>query len=118
MTIDFDTLVLSACHGVFGERATWTPANGSAQTIIGVFNDRFQEIKYTDGNESIAYRPVISTRASQVTGNFVQGDTIAVRGITYLIDSIENDGVGDVLLYLIAANDAQFAITPTAPIQP
>lgn len=117
--IDFDATVLAAAGAAFGEQVTYLPGSGGALTVTGVFDDRWQEVKYQDGVEMVGTRTVLNLRQSALPALPVQGELLRIRGRIYVIaEPPEADTVGDVRLYLRAATDAQASVPLSAPTAP
>jgi hypothetical protein len=82
----------------FAETATFTPSGGSASSVIGIFDT-------ADVESDVGGVPVIisGTRfqcaAADVIG-VAEGDSLVIRGVSYLVATVEDDGMDTVTLRL------------------
>lgn len=108
--IDFDATVLAAANAAFGEPVYYYSALGGPFPVSGIFNDRYQELKFQDGIEVVDISIVLGTRANQYPVQPVQGDLFLVRKILYAIRApVEPDGLGDLKIKLRAATNEDAA---------
>jgi hypothetical protein len=115
VTVDFDALVLAPCERAFGESVTYLAGDGRSYTIAGIFNDRFAETKYQDGQELRSTHPMVSIRASQVTQQPAQGELFRIRGVLYAVTNTDPDGFGDLRIHLRFASDQEALRTSLPP---
>ena len=115
MALDFDALVLAPAHAAFGEPVTYAPASGPSLALAGVFTDRYTQTSFQDGAEIASVRTALNVRASLFTTAPAKGDLVTVRGIQYVVNEVEPDGLGDIRFYLGLASDAQAALEPDPP---
>ncbi len=109
MAVDFDAILVAA-NAAFGEPVWYYTASTGPAALTGVFNDRYQETKLQNGDEVIGTKVVLSVRAAQFFVQPVRDDQVIVRGIRYVVaDAPEPDGMGDIMLTLRAATNADAA---------
>ena len=104
--IDFDALLLAPCAAAFGETVFYLPAMGPYVTLQGIFTERFTETTFSDGSEIESTRTAINVRASQFPAEPVKGELFRIRGVLYVINEVQPDGLGDIRFYLGFATDA------------
>jgi hypothetical protein len=101
--IDWDTDVLAAEHGVFGQPVTYMPAAGGASFIVtGVFDEAYKELDLAGGTATTTETPVLGVRASEFPAPPVQGDTLLIQslGETFIVNDVRSDGHGEIKLML------------------
>ena len=62
--VDFDALILSVCHATFGEPVQYAAGGtGTPLTMVGVFNDRYLDVKFQDGTpfKGVLYAGIMVT---------------------------------------------------------
>lgn len=94
--------VLEACKGTFGETVSYTPAGGSAESITGIFNAKTQVVE--DGLPVILDQPNLGVVLADLSSAPRVGDTVVVRGVSYRVSNVENDGEGGSVLSLQKAS--------------
>ena len=103
--VDFDALVLAACHQVFADAVIYTPVGSADVSVTGIFDNAYREQKpvddYAPGNITGA-RPVLGVRLSQFAQYPQQGDllTIVRTGRSYVVIEVRDDSHGGALLLL------------------
>ncbi len=102
MAVDFGPMQ-EACRETFGETVSYTPAGGEATSVTGVFNLRSQELS-AEGVVINALRPNLGIKTDDLEDEPAQGDTVSVRGVTYKVAEVEDDGEGWTVLYLHRAS--------------
>ncbi len=104
--LDFDALVLAPCAAAFGEPATYYPGPGQFMPITVIFDDKFAEVKFSDGSEIVEIKPVAWLRASTLPREPCQGELLNIRDRMYVITQPpEADTFGDLRLTLRLASD-------------
>lgn len=101
--IDWDAVVLSSVHGVFGQLATYTPAAGGASfNVTGVFDEAYKELDLAGGTAITTETPVLGVRASEFPVPPEQGDTLLIQatGHRYIVNDVRTDGHGEIKLIL------------------
>jgi hypothetical protein len=121
--IDWDAFVLGPTISVFGQAALYQPMTpqyaggplvpkGSALSIVGVFDEGYQEIDPLATGDLIgrnsyvtSARPVLGVRLSQMPLYPMQGDRLAIvlTSQAFVVGEVQPDGHGHALLLL---NDA------------
>ena len=115
MALDWDALLLAPAHGVFGETVWYYPSSGPRLSVLGIFADKFSQTAFRDGEEFVSFRTVVNVRAALFPAEPVKGCLFRIRGILYVVNEIEPDGMGDIRFYLGLASDAEAARTPLPP---
>ncbi len=88
--------VLKAVNSVFGTSATYTySADDSTSTIKGVFDNAFVEIQ---GITSM--KPIFKIRLADLDAEPVQGDTVLINSILYVVQDSQSDAHGGSTLIL------------------
>ena len=114
--VDWDGLVLGPCMATFGDTVTYTPAAGQPVQITGVFDEEYLEVTPMgagpfSSTELLSLgapggitsaRPVLGVQLSQFQVPPVQGDTLVVRGDSYIVKEVQPDGHGGAKLLLNA----------------
>ncbi len=116
--IDFDTLVLGPCMGIFGEqircRTVALPGEPSVTAFIeGVFDEPNVEQFDLDGfkpGNIINTMPLLGVQMSQFLPYFIQPaqDDVLTRvatGKVYQVAAVREDGLGGAVLELTNASD-------------
>lgn len=105
--IDWDGLVLQPTMAVFGQTVVYTPAGGTAFTLVdAVFDDAYHPLQpIEDGTAMTTELPVLGVRLSEFPTGVtpLQGDSVVITalGITYKVRDVEPDGHGHVKLLLL-----------------
>ena len=83
----------------FSESVTWTPAGGSATSIIGIVD---VQSEVTDIGEMIQMDGVAATIdvATKHMPGVAHGDVVVARGVTYKVVGVEPDGTGRTMVVL------------------
>jgi len=105
---DIDALILAPCVTAFGEvaqgfeLATYTPVEGEAFQIDGIFDRAYREIDPLTMLPITSAMPVIGVRVSQFPAGVEpsQGDLITIRGVFYVVREVRADGHGAAKLML------------------
>jgi hypothetical protein len=108
MAIDWDGVVLGPVVTVFGEPALYSPADGAAYSITGVFDEAYQQIRLEDGQIPITTDlPVFGVRLAQFATPPRQGDQLSIvsNGTAYAIREVRPDGHGWAKLMLNAPGE-------------
>ena len=98
--INWDTAVLGAVHGVFGEPVIYTPAIGLPYTVHGVFDEAYSPLELASGFADVSTRrPVLGVRDSEFAATPKQSDQLTVvrTGVTYIVKA---DGHGETKVLL------------------
>tara|TARA_R110000796_G_scaffold91255_1_gene195336 strand:+ start:32 stop:337 length:306 start_codon:yes stop_codon:yes gene_type:complete len=77
----------------FGLAATYTPVGGSASTITVIFDNDYYS---ADGNGSVAFamrQPKAQARSEDLTG-VVEGGSLVIESVSYIIRVVMPDGTG------------------------
>lgn len=113
--LDIDATALAAGMGAFGEQVAWRPVVGAGATVPAIFFNHARVEDFQDGVEAQRIMPLLSARLSSFGRLPAQGDGFTVRGVAYVATDVSPDGAGALRILLRFANDAQAAVTPTAP---
>jgi hypothetical protein len=104
MPIDWNAAVLQPLMGVFGEPVIYTPLNGAAFQITGVFDDAYQkEVLFDDATTGVTtVAAVLGVQLSQFPVAPAQNDSLKVvsNGSTYLVREVRVDSRGGAKLLL------------------
>ncbi len=87
-------------QAIIGEPATYTPADGSPESITGVFDGVSLEVDVGTGLAIQSTEPALTVRLAALAVQPTEGDAITVRGTNYTIAEIHPDGQGDARLKL------------------
>lgn len=101
--IDFDSLVIGPLIGIFGEPATFEPANDAAAfPITGVFDEANLELDLTGETAVTTQVPTIGVQLSQFPVPPLQDDRLViVRTATrYIVKEVRVDSHGHARLML------------------
>lgn len=83
----------------FGVSAVYTPSGGSPVTISGIFDNEFYEAD-AGGSVTIAIEQPRFACATSSVPAAVEGDTIVISAVSYVIRVVQNDGTGTTILVL------------------
>lgn len=97
MAIDFGPLQ-TACRETFGETVSYTPNGGVEVEVTAIYNER--STKVGDDFEIIAHRPNLGIKSADLDDPPAVGDAVEVRGTTYRVSDVEDDGEGMHIVYL------------------
>lgn len=99
---DLTDRALKACRTTFGESVSYTPSGGSPATIQGVFNAK--TVMLEDGVPVQSKIPTLMIRLADLGEDFSPSrlDTVVIRGVTYGVKEIDEDGEGGAHLELKA----------------
>jgi len=106
MAVDFDSLVLGPCMGVFGEGGPvlyTPPGGGAAVPLVAVFDDVHHQVVFDgDGAPVSANRAALGVQLSQFSPGAgpVQDGRVTLRGQSFIVDDVEPDGIGHAILRL------------------
>lgn len=103
MGIDWDTFVLAPLENVFGEPATYLPANGTSYAITGVFDSAYRDVGLIDLEvDANTLQPVLGVRTGAFLAPPVQGDQVRMLSVSklYFVRDVRPDGHGWVKLML------------------
>lgn len=92
--------MVGTCTRIFGEQVTYLPRAGGSITLLGVFNDAWQEVDPDSGAVISSNRPVIGIRLADLSAAPTAGDRVRVRGIEYLVKDSQRDGEAGAILML------------------
>lgn len=98
----FDALAENATdriHALLGSAVVYVRAGGSAVTITGVFDRRPVYVETDDGS-TLTYSARVSFPASVLPSGYAEGDALTVKGLSYLVMTVESDGHGQVDMLL------------------
>ncbi len=103
--IDFDTLVIGECMTAFGEPVRYSPAEGVAFDILGVFDPAYLEqapIDMLDGSAVVNTQPMLGVQLSAFPVQPAEDHvlTIGRTGQSYQVRKVEADGHGGAMLLL------------------
>lgn len=88
--------LIKAAHKVFGEDVIYTYASDSSTSQIkGVFDNAFIEV-----NGVSTKKPVLRIRLDDLDAEPVEGDTISLNSVEYLVRDHEPDSYGSTTLIL------------------
>ncbi len=102
------TLVNRSCLSTFGVPVTYTPIAGDTISLVGVFNEKWENITLmgTNGMEAVVPHPVVEIRVADLGIDPMAGDEVIVDELTYRILDVQLDGRGMALLHLVKSVDA------------
>lgn len=83
--------VMGVAVAVFGDTATYTPSEGSAFEVEGIFRDQYLEID-SNGYEVLTDTPVLGVKNSDFPSPPEQGDTLVYKGTNYTVQAVHKDG--------------------------
>ena len=102
--IDWDAEVLGPLMGVFGEAAIYTPQNGSAFPITGVFDNAFlKEVMFEDASTGVTtVHAVLGVQLSQFPVLPAQNGLLFVTSVntTFVVKEVRMDSHGGAKLIL------------------
>lgn len=100
--IDWDKHVLGPVMGVFGETATFSPFDGTPFTVMGIFDDSYQEVNLEGGMGIPTTTPVFGINLSQFTVAPQRGDELTRHktGEIFVVREVRSDGHGAAKLML------------------
>lgn len=77
----------------FGETALYTPIGGTQTSIVGIFDNAYEAVD-AGGTVPVAVtQPHFTCRTADVA-SAQDGDSIVIRGVTYIIRVVMGDGTG------------------------
>ena len=111
MSLSFDATVLTACMNTFGEVnqgfpiGVYTPANGPAFNLNGIFDPSYKEEKIKNGEPITVHMPAFGFKISDFKNPpsnwaLLQGDSIVLRSKKYVVREARDDGHGGIKLLL------------------
>jgi hypothetical protein len=105
MPIDWDTALLGAVHGVFGEPVIFMPSKGVPFPIDGVFDRAYLAVSSLgDGTTMSTAMPMLGVRMALFPSDAppVQGDQLQILSsrATYRVKDVQADGHGEAKLLL------------------
>ena len=94
--------LLGHCLNAFGEEQTveFRPASGSPYEIRGIFDKQYTLVDQETGVEVVTAKPNLGVRLADFAAKPVQGDKVTVRTVSYMIETVLEDGQGGALLVL------------------
>lgn len=102
--IDWDAEVIGPLMGVFGEPAIYTPLNGAAFPITGVFDNAYlKEVMFEDATTGVTtVHAVFGVQVSQFSVLPAQNGLLVVPSVnsTYVVVEARFDGHGAAKLIL------------------
>lgn len=105
--VDWDALVLGPLQQVFGETVTFMPATGTPFAGTGIFDEAYREVDLAGGEAVTTECPVLGIQTSAFQSPYQalprQGDSLFIRGSTYVIREVQVDGHGGAKLLLNVA---------------
>lgn len=91
---------LTACEATFGEDVVYTPQGGSGVTVKGIYSNETFIPEPGTGLKVLSAKPSLFVKLSSLAAAPRIGDQAAVRGTTYKVSDILNDGQGGSTLLL------------------
>ena len=91
--------VLGSCLGSFGEDVTYTPSGGAPDVISGIYNSVHEAID-EQGVVVSTVHPNLGIRLSDLAAEPGPEDTVVIRGNTFEVTSVAEDGEGGATLLL------------------
>ncbi len=104
MAIDFDALVLGPCMDAFAEDIT-VDARASRPgeppyAARGSYHERAVDVALTDGAILSSAEKTLGVRLSEFVVPPAQGDLMILRGATFVVEDLDEDGQGGARLTL------------------
>lgn len=96
-----DTDYQNVLHGDFAEPVSVANGSGSTVTIQALFEKTFKEVNPETQTVVLSSNPRVAVWAGDIPFTLKQGQQVTARGKTYKIESLEPDGEGGILLYLV-----------------
>lgn len=93
-------LALGAITKTLGEPVTYTPTAGSAASIKGVFNEKYEQVDPDTRATISTDQPNLLIRLSDLAAAPAEGDQVVIRTKTYKVFDWKPDGEGGSLLLL------------------
>jgi hypothetical protein len=102
--IDFDALLNAPIYDTFAEPVTYARPDEPPFQVRGVFNHKHLPIDFGDGAAMSAEQVNIRVRLSDFPPLVApgQGDRLQVRGATWFVQDVQNQGEGEAMLILSA----------------
>jgi hypothetical protein len=104
---DMANRMLGVAVRTFSERNTdneitvrYSPANGSPYDLVAVFDSASVSVDPNTGAQVSSVNPIIGVRLSDMSSLPAKGDRVTVRGIAYIVQPPQFDGVAGALLEL------------------
>jgi len=99
--------ILDAAKFVFGEHdeaVIYSPKRGGSYTIVGIFDNQFEQIDPNTEQVVAANQPVLGIRLADLPYAPEKGDGVIVRGKRYRVIDSQEDGVAGASLFLHEVN--------------
>ena len=84
----------------FAECVIYTHVTGEVKTYKAIYDEPYVGVNPSSEIEVMSSTPTLRIRETQLARRAAKGDTVIVRGITFVVDSSHQDGVGTVTLTL------------------
>lgn len=100
---DLTGMAFDSLLAVHGEEVEYRPATMTTPyTIQGAFSEKSYQVDTQTGVPTLTNTPTLEVRRSAVTGGPKQNDKVylAARAVEYRVTQVEEDGNGNVLLFL------------------
>ena len=103
--MDWDSLEIGPCVGIFGTKVQYTTNDGEVFTVTGVFDESYRAtdplpIEGMDPSHVSNTRPCLGVRLADFPEPPGQGDTLMVNGRWYYVQEPQPDGHGGARLLL------------------
>ncbi len=101
MALDWAREVLGPVLGIFAEPVVYQPTVGSSYSAEGVFTEGFTSVLLTeDAPPDTSALPRLGIDLSKFLTTPQQGDTVVIRGVTYMVAEPRADSHGRMDLML------------------
>jgi len=84
----------------FAESVAYTHVTGEGRTYTAIYDEPYIGVNPSSEIDVISSTPKLRLRETQLARRPAKGDKVIVRGVTFVVDSSQIDGVGTVTLVL------------------
>lgn len=101
--LGFDKLasqIHDASKCAFGEDVTFEPQAGGSFSIVGIFNEIFEQVDPDTERVISTQNPTLGVKLSDLPSTPKKDDVLKIRGVTYRIYDSQEDGEGMSQLFL------------------
>jgi hypothetical protein len=95
--------IAECCKFAFGEhneKVIYEPLAGGSYTIVGIFDNQFEQLDPDTEQVIAANQPVIGVKLADLPSAPVKGDKVQIRGIWYRVYDSQEDGLAMSALFL------------------
>lgn len=93
-------LALAACRDAFGESVTYTPWDGSAASLMAIFESQGSVFDPSTGLIVRTGKPTLAVKISDLASSPARRDAVTARGVNYTVTDVDLDGRGGAVLQL------------------